>query len=1008
MPALRTPISLVSLPGDKPFDTTAATPEGKYLLGHVLGEGGMGKVYAARDGDMGRTVALKTLRDEHVDEPSLVRALVFEARISGQLEHPHIVPVHELGTLPDGRIFYTMKLVSDTTLRDILRTLRDDVEDARERFTLNRLLQYLRGICMAVEYAHARGVIHRDLKPDNVLVGEFGEVQIMDWGVARILPTGSDGVGYFAGTEEETGVIIGTPHYMSPEQARGDTLHVGPRSDVYSLGVILYQMLTWALPYGTQTTSDQLEALLTRPIPPPRQRAPEREIPPELESICLKAVAYRPQDRFQSVRALWSEIEAFLEGRKEQKRLQELADAQLVVADAAASRYRRVRAELLHLEEAVRAEELNANPFDPLPVRKQRWERRTRVARKGLVEARTFAEAVTGFHRVLAHQPSNRSARQGLANLYTSQSEAAFDRGDEAAMVLYGELALSAGAMPGSGRGHRATATVNIRSYPEGAAIHVFELTGSDDPSDDDLAWRGTAPTSGVRLRPGVYVVAGSLPGYRDARVPIVLTEDGTQHVLVTLQAWSASLPIIGHSNVLAIVKEAFERSVAEGRLTSLCVLGDPGLGQGNLLADFDDYLDDLPETVFFSFVRCASSDMHVPFAAAGRILRHRAGVRDLDPDGVIQARFDDVLLRAFNANGSRTLSPQEVDEAVEIARLVTTLPSIVGRGVEHGAQDSPTARSRRVFDAVARFLEKIAEVSPIVLVLRGADRLDRLSRDLLVFLARRLATKPIFFLGLASRDAKLMPFDRLVQLKPHDRDGVSHQLSLLLKGAIGDELAELVTAKTAGNPFEIGELARIMSGQGWLAWDGRRWGIAWDAVGSYDLRAAEMDELMRLAMADISPGCRQLLEAAAIAGTTFWVDEAAERLDRDIEADLAELTARELVRPEPTSHFAHQREFRFRHLAIQRRLYDEAGPEGRAEQHAAIAEWLARHSSGALSDQSLVAHHYELAGDLDAAEPRRALLAAEAAVWEGTAGPDWGAWPRDIRSLIFDDIGPR
>ena len=135
-------IALLSLPGERPFDERLAKPDGKYLLGEELGEGGMGRVIAARDVELGRTVALKRLRTETASDPSMVRALLFEARVAGQLEHPHIVPVHAVGHLEDGSVFYTMKLVGDLSLRDVLKQLRDGNEFAQETYTRHRLLQY--------------------------------------------------------------------------------------------------------------------------------------------------------------------------------------------------------------------------------------------------------------------------------------------------------------------------------------------------------------------------------------------------------------------------------------------------------------------------------------------------------------------------------------------------------------------------------------------------------------------------------------------------------------------------------------------------------------------------------------------------------------------------------------------------------------------------------------------------------------------------------------------------
>jgi serine/threonine protein kinase len=286
----------------------------RYELERELDRGGMGVVYAARDRELEREVALKVLATAVADGETAAR-LKREARIIAGLEHPGIVPVHDVGVLPDGRVFYAMKLVSGQRLDAFLRTERPRAE---------RLRVFLR-IAEPVAFANAHGVIHRDLKPENVMVGPFGEVLVMDWGVAKRIaePEAEVGGRGHAPTAGGTshGTVLGTPAWMAPEQARGEVERLDARTDVYALGAILYFMLTGRPPGGegradsdAETRTLRAEARAARPfsIVPPRQLDPD--LPRALEAVCLKALAPEPEARYPSASELAGDVASFLEG----------------------------------------------------------------------------------------------------------------------------------------------------------------------------------------------------------------------------------------------------------------------------------------------------------------------------------------------------------------------------------------------------------------------------------------------------------------------------------------------------------------------------------------------------------------------------------------------------------------------------------------------------------------------------------------------------------------------
>lgn len=278
--------------------------------------GGMGEVTEVEDVALRRPLAKKTLHVDLQRDPKNQRMFVREARVTGQLEHPNIVPVHELGLDPEGRIYFTMKRVDGKTIADLVRELP---KGPFERSVLLELLEIAVRVCDALAYAHARGVVHCDLKASNVMVGEFGEVYLMDWGIARILgeATSSEGAvtdGLPSSPSDAIPTITGTPSFMAPEQARGDSSVIDARTDVFAVGALLYEIVCGHAPYqGPHMAATIMRAAFGERVP---LADSERgaALAPELASIIERAMAYKPQDRYQTVRELRVDLVRFIRG----------------------------------------------------------------------------------------------------------------------------------------------------------------------------------------------------------------------------------------------------------------------------------------------------------------------------------------------------------------------------------------------------------------------------------------------------------------------------------------------------------------------------------------------------------------------------------------------------------------------------------------------------------------------------------------------------------------------
>jgi serine/threonine protein kinase len=319
--------------------------EGKIRVAGQLGRGGMSYVLRGTDTTLKRELALKVspLPRKQLPRSQLAR-FIEEAQITAQLEHPNVVPVHEIGLDPEGRVYFTMKLVRGQSLEEILEKRRQGEKKTLSEFGLRRLLDVFLQVCQAMEYVHARGVVHRDLKPANIMVGDFGEVLLMDWGVAKVVgrpdrpgsegisvsPLESDENGRLSADRASTpppmdvtsvragkralqtqsGTVIGTPAYMSPEQARG--LPVNERSDIYALGVILFEILCGRLPFDDEDPTRLLAQMLSEKPPRPSEFNPAT--PLALETLALRLLEKDVERRTLTIAQIRTHVQNYIEG----------------------------------------------------------------------------------------------------------------------------------------------------------------------------------------------------------------------------------------------------------------------------------------------------------------------------------------------------------------------------------------------------------------------------------------------------------------------------------------------------------------------------------------------------------------------------------------------------------------------------------------------------------------------------------------------------------------------
>ncbi len=349
--------------GDGPITRPMSTElpdrdaDSRYRIDGEIARGGMGAILKGRDTDLGRDLAIKVLLESHKEKPELIQRFIEEAQIGGQLQHPGIAPVYELGQFSDQRPFFSMKLVKGETLSKLLAARKEPNADR------GRLLNIFEQVCQTMAYAHSRGVIHRDLKPSNIMVGAFGEVQVMDWGLAKVLPTGgvadektsqqkhqaksiiqtrrsvgSDTPGSFgsAGSDTQMGSVMGTPAYMPPEQALGEIDQLDQRADVFSLGAILCEILTGQPPYVADDATQVFRMASRGKLDECLKRLDVCDADSDLIDVAIKCLEAEPIDRYDDGNELAEKITEYLESvesRLRETEIQRAADSARAVEE---------------------------------------------------------------------------------------------------------------------------------------------------------------------------------------------------------------------------------------------------------------------------------------------------------------------------------------------------------------------------------------------------------------------------------------------------------------------------------------------------------------------------------------------------------------------------------------------------------------------------------------------------------------------------------------------------
>lgn len=562
-----------ALEEDPPLDSeimeAAAAAElprlGRYEDLGIIGTGGMGEVHRVRDLELHRVMAMKIARLEVTNHPILLPRFIEEAQATSQLQHPGIVPVYELGKLPDGRHYYTMKEVRGRTFEAVIQDVHqaatvDGWTAAPSGWTFRRLIDAFFRVCEAMAYAHERKVVHRDLKPANLMVGEHGEVMVMDWGLAKV-----QGTPYRALEEGDlqpiltvrvgqsmlatrAGSVSGTPAYMSPEQARGDVWRIHASSDVYSLGAVLYTILSGHPPYEGSTGTDVLRRVLEGP---PRTLRAQREggrhsslhlerlsnaeagqsfvqhadcldllIPEELVAICQKAMSREPGERYPTAKELATDVSRWLDG--DQRR--EQAIAVVVSVQPLPTEVEALRTHSTKLREQANQYLAGIPSYESEEMKRPGWDLEDEAAALERQADMKELEYLQGLQGALTHDSDLAEAHAGLASLYHRQHQEAEAARDSRAAARSEVLLKSYDRRGEYSTYLKGDGAVSLRTDPSGAEVTLYRYEVVNRRLVPKyLQGLGKTPLSKVTLPRGSYLLKLNAPGHAEVLYPVYI-----------------------------------------------------------------------------------------------------------------------------------------------------------------------------------------------------------------------------------------------------------------------------------------------------------------------------------------------------------------------------------------------------------------------------------------------------------------------------------------------------
>ena len=992
------------------------TTLGAYRILEKIGAGGMGTVYLAKDARLGRRVALKLLPAQFARDAELVRRFEQEARAASALNHPNIITVHEIGE-ERGRLFIVTEYVEG-------KTLRERMWDGR--FAVAEALDACAQVAGALQKAHAAGVIHRDVKPENVMLDEEGHVKVLDFGIAKQLHPAAPSVDTEAPTSARvntaSGVVLGTTAYMSPEQVRG--LDLDGRSDVWSLGCVLYEMLAGRAPFEERNFGDLVVAILHGDPPPLSDLAPE--VPADACLLVARALAKKREDRFQSAS----------EFREELRRVARLLS---------------LRADTAHGERALAATAPQskgggvapARSTPPAARRHQTTEQRKQLTvlfadlAEGLASLTEGQDAEDVGELMSALWPLVDSVVEAHGGEVTKRVGETFvalwggrgareddpERAVRAALEMQSVLFafVAKGKARGAGGEEEGEEARLMRAGLSTGLVLLGEvgtsgeLTVTGDPVRLASRLQQEAPVGGVLITHDTY---RHVRGVFDVSPPESLQTGGRSEPVQFYRVQRAKrrafrvqtrgvegieTRMIGRKGELRRLTDTLESVFEEGELQVVTVLADAGLGKSRLLYEFSNWVELLPDVWYVFNARAGESAQGLPYSLVRDLFSFRFEIQDSDAPAVAREKLERGMLSMCGG------VPES--EVLMRAHFIGQLIGFDYSASPHvsGIRDDARQVRDRAFGYAARFFADIARELPAVLYLDDIHWADDGSLDFIDYLALHCAHDPVMLLCLA-RPALLerrpawgegRERHTRLTLQPLSKKESRQLVEEILHRAHGvpAELRELVVGGAEGNPFYVEELIKMLIDQRVIVTSDVVWSVDVTRLGEVQVPPT-LTGVLQARLDRLTPAEKTILQRASVIGRVFW-DDAVEHLGAGVTAPvrrvmtrepfardpppgevevarvLESLRGKELVYRREAAAFAGTREYTFKHALLRDVTYESVLKRERRDYHRRAAEWLARQSGGRVGEYAgLIAEHFE-----------RAQVPADAAEWYGRAG---------------------